>query len=112
MLTLFANGTCGNINHLDVHWKGAQSSPQEANRLGTILAAAVFKAFPNLQTITNTGALQVRHELLKLPLAPHTEEELVQARVDVKSGRDNTRVAFMKLPSGDLTWLKVVPSVV
>src|SRR5207245_11187682 len=48
MLTLFANGTCGNINHSDVHWSGAQSSPQEAARLGTLLAAAVVKAYPPL----------------------------------------------------------------
>jgi hypothetical protein len=41
MLALFANGTCGNINHVDVRWGGAQSGPNEAARLGTVLAAAV-----------------------------------------------------------------------
>ena len=49
MLTLFGNGTCGNINHTDVDWAGRQSGPNEAARLGTILAAAVFKAYPRLQ---------------------------------------------------------------
>jgi neutral ceramidase len=97
MLTIFANGTCGNINHLDVHWRGQQSSPQEANRLGTILGAAVFKAFPQLQAITNTGALQVRHEMVKLPLAAFTAEELAEAGKDAESAKDNSRVGFMKL---------------
>ncbi|MGZ8900903.1 MAG: hypothetical protein ACXW3Z_12475 [Limisphaerales bacterium] len=97
MLTLFANGTCGNINHLDVHWRAQRSSPQEANRLGTILAAAVFKAFPQLQTITNIGPLQVRQEMVKLPLASFTPEELAAARQDAESAKDSSRVGFMKL---------------
>ena len=97
MLTLFANGTCGNINHLDVHWAGAQTSPQEATRLGTILAAAVFKAYPRLQPLTNTGALRVRSEVVKLPLPSFTPAELEQARFDVRTAKDNTRDGFMKL---------------
>ncbi|MGV3774848.1 MAG: hypothetical protein ACO1QB_18265 [Verrucomicrobiales bacterium] len=97
MMTLFANGTCGNINHLDVHWSLPQTSPQEANRLGTILAASVFKAYPKLQTITNTGALQVRRELVKLPLAPFTTEELETAKKDLEDNKDSSRVGFMKL---------------
>lgn len=97
MLTMFANGTCGNINHTDVHWAGAQSSPREAARLGTILAAAVFKAYPRLQSLINTGVLRVRSEIVKLPLPPYTPEQLEQARLDVRTARDNTRAGFMKL---------------
>jgi hypothetical protein len=97
MLTLFANGTCGNINHTDVHWAGAQSSPQEAARLGTILAAAVFKAYPRLQPLTNMGALRVRSEIVKLPLPPVTSAQLEEARLDARTAKDNTRDGFMKL---------------
>ena len=97
MLTLFANGTCGNINHTDVRWAGAQTSPQEAARLGTVLAAAVLKAYPRLQPLTNVGALRVRSEIVKLPLPPFTPEELERARFDVRTARDNTRDGFMKL---------------
>jgi neutral ceramidase len=43
-VTVFANGTCGNLNHVDVNWPRAQSSRAEADRLGTILAASVFLA--------------------------------------------------------------------
>ena len=97
MLTLFANGTCGNINHLDVHWAGAQTSPQEATRLGTILAAAVFKAYPHLQPLTNVATLRVRSEIIKLPLPSFTSAELEQARLDARTAKDSTRDGFMKL---------------
>ena len=97
MLTLFGNGTCGNINHTDVDWAGRQSGPHEASRLGTILAAAVFKAYPRLQPLTTIGSIRVRSEIVKLPLPPFTPEQLEQARLDVRSARDNTRDGFMKL---------------
>jgi hypothetical protein len=97
MLTLFGNGTCGNINHTDVDWAGRQSGPNEAARLGTVLAAAVFKAYPRLQTLTTVGSIRVRSEMVKLPLPSFTPEQLEQARVDVRTARDNTRDGFMKL---------------
>ncbi len=97
MLTIFANGTCGNINHTDVHWAGAQGSPREAARLGTVLAAAVFKAYPRLQPLTNAGALRVRSEIVKLPLPAFTPGQLEEARADVRTAKDNTRDGFMKL---------------
>jgi neutral ceramidase len=97
MLTLFGNGTCGNINHTDVHWAGAQSSPQEAIRLGGILAGTVFKAYSRLQRLTNAGPLRVRSEIVKLPLPPFTPQQLEQARVDVRTAKDNSRDGFMKL---------------
>jgi hypothetical protein len=97
MLTLFGNGTCGNINHLDVLSSQPQSSPQEANRLGAILAAAVLKAYPRLQPLTNPGPLRVQTEIVKLPLPNFTEEQSDQARLDVRTAKDNSRDGFMKL---------------
>ena len=97
MLTIFANGTCGNINHTDVRWAGAQGSPQEATRLGTVLAAAVFKAYPRLQPLTNAGVLRVRSEIVKLSLPSFTPEQLEAAHFDVRTAKDNTRDGFMKL---------------
>jgi hypothetical protein len=97
MLTLFANGTCGNLNHTDVRWAGSQGGPQEAARLGTILAAAVFKAYPRLQALAGAGRLQVRSDVVKLPLPHFTAEQLEQARLDVHTAKDNTRDGFMKL---------------
>jgi len=97
MLTLFANGTCGNINHTDVRWAGAQSSPQEAARVGTVLAAAVLKAYPRLRPLTKAGALRVRSEVVKLSLPPFTPAQLEAARLDARTAKDNTRDGFMKL---------------
>jgi hypothetical protein len=97
MLTLFGNSTCGNINHIDIEWKEQVSSPQEANRLGTILAASVFKAYPRLQRLTNSLTLTCKTEMVSLPIAPFTPEELEQARKDAATAKDNTRDGFMRL---------------
>lgn len=79
MLTIFANGTCGNINHINVNWAAPQTGPEEAKRLGTILAAAVLKSYMGLTPVENP-TLRVRCQLVQLPLAKHTEDELRQAR--------------------------------
>jgi hypothetical protein len=100
MLTLFANGTCGNINHVDVRWAEPQNGPHEASRLGATLAAAVFKAYPRLAPLTNPGPLRARSEIVKLPLPPFTPEQLEQARLDVRTATDSRRDGFMKLVRG------------
>ena len=79
MLTLFANGACGNINHIDVDWATPQSSPEAAKRLGTILSAAVLKTYMHMKDVED-ATLRVRNEVVQLPLAKHTDEELRQAR--------------------------------
>jgi len=79
MLTMFANGACGNINHLDVNWAAGQTSPEEARRLGTILAAAVLKSYADLTSVED-ATLRVRREVVELPLAEFTEEELRKSR--------------------------------
>ena len=78
MLTIFGNGACGNINHIDVKWAATQSSPAAAKRLGTILAADALKAYEDLKQVED-ATLRVRTEVLQLPLAKHTDEELRQA---------------------------------
>jgi len=87
MLTLFANGTCGNINHFNVRWADRQHGTNEANRLGTILAAAVFKVYMDLRPVTNT-TLRVRSQTVQLPLAQVTDREVREAREVLKKGND------------------------
>jgi neutral ceramidase len=79
MLTMFANGACGNINHLDVSRAEGQTSPQEAMRLGTILAAAVLKSYLKLKDLED-ATLRVRREVVELPLVEFSDAELRQAR--------------------------------
>jgi hypothetical protein len=93
MLTMFANGTCGNINHLDVHSATPQSGPEEAKRIGTILAGAVLKAYLHLTPVQDT-TLQVRRETVSLPLAPYTENELREARKIV--ARNGANATFLE----------------
>ncbi|MBM4024866.1 MAG: hypothetical protein FJ280_05580 [Planctomycetes bacterium] len=83
MVTIFANGACGNLNHLNVNWGQPQTSPAEANRLGTILAGAVLKAYMDLQPVRDT-ALRVRSQVLRLPLAKITPEDLQEAKAIVE----------------------------
>lgn len=85
MLTIFANGTCGNLNHINVQWSDRQHGQEEAIRLGTILADDVLKAYMDLRPAAD-GALQVRSEVLSLPLAPVTEKDIAEAREVVKRG--------------------------
>lgn len=97
LITVFANGTCGNLNHIDVRSAAPQGGPAEAARLGTILAAAVLKVLPSLQPLAAPGPLRVSREIVRLPPAPFTPQELEQARFDVRTARDNQRGGFMKL---------------
>ncbi len=92
MLTIFANGTCGNLNHVNVNRASRQQGTNEANRLGTILAASVLKAYMDLKPVAD-NTLRVRSELLQLPLPKITEEEVRAAREIVKQG---SKAKFME----------------
>ena len=85
MLTIFANGTCGNINHLNVQWPDRQHSPAEANRLGIILAASVLKTYMDLKPVTDS-TLRVRTDVLQLPPAKVTEQDVSEAQEIKKRG--------------------------
>lgn len=84
MVTVFANGACGNINHLDVKSSTPQSGPEEAKRIGAVLAGAVLKAYLRLKPVEDS-TLRVRREVVQLQPAPVTPEEIRQAREDVKA---------------------------
>jgi len=84
-VTLFGNGTCGDINHINVHWKDRQKGPEEAGRIGTILAGDVMKALMKLQAVTD-NRLAVRREIVPLPLAPITEEDVKRAKEIIAQG--------------------------
>jgi hypothetical protein len=94
MVTVFANGCCGNLNHRDIGWADPQHGPAEAKRIGTILAGAVCETFPRLQPVP-AGALRVRSALVRLPLDPGTEAEVARAREGVRQGRA-PKVGFLE----------------
>jgi len=98
-VTIFANGACGNLNHIDVTWARPQKGREEADRIGTILAASVFRAYKSLRAIT-AGELRVRSEIVRLPLPEVTAGQVEQARLDLRTARDSERDGFMKLVRG------------
>lgn len=65
MLTLFTNGACGNINHIDVSTKRPQKGHAEAARIGTILAGEAIKTYARLQTVSDT-ALRIKSRTIQL----------------------------------------------
>jgi len=89
MVTIFANGACGNINHINVRWPATQTSPEAAKRLGTILAADVLKVFPDLKQVDDV-TLGVRTEVVDLPPATHSDDELRRAREIAAAGGAGT----------------------
>jgi hypothetical protein len=98
-ITVFANGTCGNLNHIDVNWERPQQGPGEGNRIGTILAASVFRSYKGLERIAG-GPLRCKSTMVKLPLREVTPEEIEEARKDVETQTDRTRDGFMRLVRG------------
>jgi neutral ceramidase len=94
MVTVFANGCCGNINHLDNHWLNPQKGVQEARRIGTALAGVVCKTYPRLRTV-NGAELRVMSEMVKLRLAPITEDDLARAKQTMQKKGD-AKVPFLE----------------
>lgn len=69
LVTLFATGTCGDLNHINVESAAPQKGHGEAARIGTRLAGEVLRTFDKLQPAAD-GPLRVTAETVELPLAP------------------------------------------
>ncbi len=78
-LTLFTLGTAGDINHIDVSHREAQRGHGEAARIGTVLAAAVLKAYGRRQAVP-VGKLAVRSEVVELATPVYGAQEVENAR--------------------------------
>lgn len=95
-MTLVANGTCGNLNHIDVSWKGLGSPGLEQHRIATILGAAVFLAYKDLKPI-DPGPLRSRSETVELDLPEITPQQLEEAKKTLEATKDDRGGNFMKL---------------
>jgi hypothetical protein len=102
LITIYTSGCCGDINHIDVTNGERQQGPGMAHRMGTILAAELFKLWPKLPP-ASTGSLAVRTTMVKLPLAPVSESQIekargVAARADAAAGQPtNSLPPFMEM---------------
>jgi hypothetical protein len=77
-VSMFATGTCGDINHIDVQTKQRRTTQQ----IGQLLAETVESYWPSLKPI-ETPALAVRHTIVEAPLQKYTAEQLAQARASM-----------------------------
>lgn len=94
--TLVANGTCGNLNHLDFSWAWPQGGPGEQNRIAAILGATVFQTYKTLKPIA-AGRLGVRSEIVELSLPEISPAQIEEARKTVAETKDDRGGNFMKL---------------
>jgi neutral ceramidase len=97
-VTVYTTGCCGDVNHVDVTWAEPQKGFENAARMGTILAAEVLRTTPRLKPVAD-GALRVRSQMVKLPLARVTAEDVAKARDVVQrrgDGRSANRVSFLE----------------
>ncbi|HYE33790.1 MAG TPA: hypothetical protein VEH27_20385, partial [Methylomirabilota bacterium] len=79
LVTLFTIGCAGDVNHINVSHGHRQQGHGEAARIGTILAASALRAWDELAPLTNLS-LRARAEVVALPLAKITEQEVSEAR--------------------------------
>ena len=79
MVTMFAQGCSGNINHINVKTKEPQKGHTEAQRIGTVLAGEVIKTYTRLLPLEITS-VSAKRENVKLNLADVKPEELPIAR--------------------------------
>lgn len=94
MMTIFANGACGNINHRNIKWNDPQKGAQESFRIGTVLAGAVNTAWGDLKPMQTSG-LEVKTEIVKLPVASFTPEDVRKAN-EVIARLNDKKTTFLE----------------
>jgi hypothetical protein len=82
IVSLFGNGTCGDINHVDVTNNTRQSGHEETSRIGTTLADAVKNAIPALKPV-DSMKLAVRSAIASVPIQQYSAAEIAQAKQDM-----------------------------
>lgn len=92
MVTLFATGTCGDLNHINVDSAAPQKGHGEAARIGTRLAGEVLRTWDKLQP-ASVGPLRVTTEVVELPLAPVTDADRAASEKVIAAVRAETKPA-------------------
>ncbi len=87
MMTLYATGCCGDINHVDISHDRPQKGFTESARIGSILAASVLRGLGDLQAVSDT-TLRVRSKVVQLAAYPSTEDDFKAAQEMIAKNRD------------------------
>ena len=94
-VSLFALGTCGDINHIDVSHRRPQKGQQEAKRIGDGLAATVKSELSGLKDVKHPS-LAVRHEIVYVALQQFTTQEIALAMQTFREV-GNRKVPFLQM---------------
>jgi neutral ceramidase len=79
MITIFATGACGDLNHLNNKSSEKQRGHDEATRIGTVLAGEVVKTYARLKPIAD-GPVRAQSAPVSLPLMELKPGEFEKAR--------------------------------
>ena len=96
MVTMFAQGCSGNINHINVKTKEPQKGHSEAQRIGTVLAGEVIKTYTKLQPL-DVSNISAKRQIVKLPLPDVKPEELPIAREVISRAGKPDAPKFLEL---------------
>jgi len=96
MVTLFAQGCSGNINHLNVKSRTRQKGHDEAMRIGTVLSGEVLKTYSKLRRLS-PDAVSASSEIVKLPLVKVDDETVAKARKIAATYNTSKAAPFMEL---------------
>lgn len=78
-ISAFALGTCGDINHVNVHKDDPIYSASQPKRFGSLLGRTVINEVPKLKTVMQP-ALQMRSTRIALPLQVPRKTQIDSAR--------------------------------
>ncbi|MCY3022391.1 MAG: hypothetical protein NTW87_25705, partial [Planctomycetota bacterium] len=96
LVTLYTNGTCGDVNHIDVNWAEPQGGHANAARMGTILAGDVLRLMPKL-TALQSRDLRCHSAMVQLDLPELAPGDLEKAQaVIAKVKSDGPKPKFME----------------
>jgi Neutral/alkaline non-lysosomal ceramidase, N-terminal len=81
-VSLFGNGTCGDINHVDVTHDRPQKGHGEAERIGNALADTVIELMPKLRVVDKVH-LAVASQTVAAETPQYSVERVEQAKDDM-----------------------------
>lgn len=90
VVSIFGNGCCGNINHVDP----AGTGPATTEFIGTALGDTICAALPGLAVVAQP-TLQVRTATVRVPLLDATPDQVAAARDLLRRVQAGERIDFL-----------------
>jgi hypothetical protein len=87
-VSLFAAGTCGDINHVDVT-KKASEGRRKTDEIGTMLGQTVSRRLPELKAV-QSPSLAARHAVLEAKLQTYSPDEIARAKAAMELVADDS----------------------